>query len=489
MRRSQSPLTRILLVPPPNIENGAPSPYVPLGLLSLQAVANEAGGDVDLFFWPEALLIAHATASSEALSSAAAESIDTDRYSVVGLSTMCSSFHHSLNIARALKRRSPRTRIWLGGPQASVAPRRVLEAFPEIEAVFVGEGEATFRELLERQAGSPDLALAGLPGVCVRGVRFVPRPRIRDLDSLPFLDRAPGFLPSVTAAGRSENPDYIPVEAERGCPGRCTFCSTRLFWGNRVRRKTDARLIAELRRLQKLTNADAFCLMGDNLASPHHALMRFCAAARDQVPELRWHTSLKLDRLRVSDLDALWDGGCRGFFVGLESASQDTLDRTRKDADLQRELEVVYAAVERGFSVDTSLIIGFPWETEDDIRRTYNLHAQLLRHGVKRSLITVLSPLPGTHLQREYADRIVARAGLSKAALDDVPYGPETVEMMDHCPELFTQLGYFPTGAERTWVAAVAGAAGMLASHHADKRKKAAAGAGTVDAVVAGGGS
>jgi radical SAM superfamily enzyme YgiQ (UPF0313 family) len=207
--------------------------------------------------------------------------------------------------------------------------------------------------------------------------------------------------------------------------------------------------------------------LGDNLASPRKHLLSFCAAVRDHAPRYRWSGQLKLDRLEVPDLDVLWDGGCRAFFAGVESASQETLDRIGKAIDLEKELRLIEAAVDRGFAVTTSFIIGFPWETRDDIARTTSLHADLLRRGVYHSILSTVAPLPGTDLTRDSLGRLRKRAGLSLTTADNLPYGPATVELMDRCPELFTQLDYVETKATWAEVAAYAQVAMMVTARHA----------------------
>ncbi len=457
---------RILLVPPLNVVGGRLPPTLAYGLYSLQSTGRSHGG-VDVLSLAPLSGEEGPFRTSEQMVDAVVDLIDIDRYGIVGFSSMCSSFHHSLRAACELARRSPRTRIWLGGPHASIAPRALLDTMPEIEAVFVGEAEATFAAVLERRQLRHDFSLAGVPGVCTRDRQYVAREPIPDLDTLPYADEAPGFMDALTTSWEVGLDHDLTVEVERGCPGRCAFCSTTRFWGGRVRRKSNARVINEMRRLHDTTGGSSFQLLGDNLSSPREHLLSFCAAMRENAPEYRWSGQLKLDRLEESDLHVLWEGGCRAFFAGVESASQETLDRIGKAIDLERELRLVEAAVDRGFAVTTSFIIGFPWETRDDMARTTRLHADLLGRGVYHSILSTVAPLPGTDLTRACRGRLRRRAGLSLTTVDDLPYGPATVELIERCPELFTQLDYVENKATWAQVAAHAQAAMMITARHA----------------------
>ena len=464
-------MVRILLVPPPSIHLNQLQPFVPTGLLSLQVVAQDSGCVADVLSFSSLVASRRSFATSEELAAALAGGIDVDAYDAVGLSTMCSSFHHSLNLARLLKTRRTDLQVWVGGPHVSLAAGRVLNAYPDIDAVFVGETEATLGDVLEASKAAGRFCFDHVKGVVTRNSAFAPRKAIPNLDSLPFLDEADGFLDAFGSSKGIEFPDAVPLEAERGCPGSCGFCSTRLLWKNPPRRKSDARMLEEMHRLSRVTGMRQFSLIGDNFASPYDKLLRFCGTMHEQGPEYEWYCHLKLDRLVQEDLHALWEGGCRGFFVGIESASQRTLDRVHKGVNLQRELEVVYRAIDLGFFVVTSLIIGFPWETRADIDLTYQLHNALLQRGVSRSLVSVLCPLPGTELLQKYGEHVQPFRGLSKTAIDGLPYGSETWDLMRSCPELFTQLGYFDSEASWAEVAATADAAQMLTGYYARKKR------------------
>lgn len=454
-------MTRILLIPVPFVQGRRVVAHVPYGLLSLQAVAKQQGCEVPVLDLSP--LKGTVFCDSDELARAIAGLVGQSSQDVVGLSTMCSSFHHSLGVAIELRRRLPRLRIWLGGPQASVHPELLLKAFPEIEAVFVGEGEETFGEVLKRKGGDDPLAFAGVAGVYTRHHSFQPRGLIADLDSLPSIDLAPDYLPSYLAS-EDESSGGVPLESQRGCPGRCTFCSTRLYWGSQVRYKSDKRVIREMRALHTLTGNPLFCLFGDNFAASRQRLIAFSAAVAREAPELQWECCLTIDRLREEDLDLLWAGGCRKLFVGLESGSQSSLDRMRKGIDLSRSVNLVLRALERGIAIHASLIVGFPWEDGGDVNKTYMLHQELLRNGAYSHLTTVC-PLAGTVLEQNEAFEPVG--GYSAAAYDEVRHGPGAESIIGRCPRLFAHLGRFTTQElDPTQLSATVTAASMLTSYY-----------------------
>jgi anaerobic magnesium-protoporphyrin IX monomethyl ester cyclase len=464
-------MSRILLIPAPCIRDRHLEAYVPYGVLSLQAAACQYAGGVDVFSTYDNLADM-SLASSRTLAEAVIGHVKLQDYDTIGLSTMCNSFHHSLNMARCIKALAPETAIWMGGPHVSIISEHVLDVFPEVDAVFVGEGEATLSEVLTRRARG-EYGLQGIAGVYTREDSYTPRPAIENLDELPYISLAQDFLPTLSSAQPYNSPETIPLEASRGCPGRCSYCSTRLNWGRQVRRKSDTRLISEMRQLNELTGMPKFMLIGDNFGSPRERLIQFCRKMEREATDFVWHCNIKMDKLRLADLDALWEGNCRGIFVGIESASQDTLDRIHRDIDLERELQIVYRAIEMGFLIEASFIIGFPWETPRDIDRTFKLHCALLEHGVFRSQILVLCPLPGTDLTREMGSQVRFDRIVSQIAMDDIPADEETNELLLRYPTVFSQFGYFET-PNVSWIdiSATADAAHQLRSLYAYKHQE-----------------
>jgi radical SAM superfamily enzyme YgiQ (UPF0313 family) len=431
-------MPKVVLVPAPSVgPDGRMRRYLPLGLLSLRALAGRGPAEVDLSLPGDDLTRTRYRSSAELVADLASALPDLGGFDTVGLATMCSSFHHTLRLAREIKSRAPDLAVWLGGPHVSVVASEALHAFPDlIDAVFVGEGEGAFSEALARGRGGD------IEGVMTRAGELVPRPPLVDLDELPFIRLGEPELDVLRwQATERSAPVTIPFEVARGCPGRCTFCSTRRFWGRKVRRKSLGRIIEQMRRYHDETGVRRFEIMGDNLSASLPWLRKLCAALARDAPEMRWQADLKLDRMSGGDLDLLWRGGCRGFFVGVESGSQATLDRVRKGVDLDREVRLIDQALHHGFEVKTSLIVGFPWETAGDVDRTFRLHCELLEKGVSQSQVWLLCPLPGTDLLTEHEPRF-DRLG-SRIAMDGVPLDADTREMARRHPGLFAQLGRF----------------------------------------------
>ena len=68
---------------------------------------------------------------------------------VIGFSCYIWNWRLIQELLVELSKLSPETEIWLGGPEVSYDAGEILRQYPQVSGIMVGEGEATFRELLE----------------------------------------------------------------------------------------------------------------------------------------------------------------------------------------------------------------------------------------------------------------------------------------------------------------------------------------------------
>ena len=237
-----------------------------------------------------------------------------------------------------------------------------------------------------------------------------------------------------------------------------------------MRRMSPCRLLRDMKLVHETTHDKFFSLIGDNLGVPRNKFLSFCRSFSEVNDNFTWGCSLKLDRFAPDHLKVLWDAGCRSMFIGVESSSQETLDKVNKAARVDNEVSGLFCAIEMGFKVETSFIIGFPWETESEIRSTYDLHCSLLKAGAARSQVGILCPIPGTDIVK---DGDIAFDGLtSYVTQDDVCLSAEHGMLVDEHPLLFSHFGRYDTpNIRRPVLKAYAEAATRVAQLHLRQRR------------------
>ena len=268
-----------------------------------------------------------------------------------------------------------------------------------------------------------------------------------DLNALPFIDRELTKAHLYFEKWKKREP-FRYTMAGRDCQwGRCTFCSwTNLYPSFRVRRVES--LLDEIEMLVgEYGVKEIFDDTGNFPAGEW--LKKFCNGLieRGLDKEILFSCNMRFDFLanRPELTDLMKRAGFRKMKSGLESANQKTLDRINKNVRVEQIVEGCRLASEAGLDIQLTVMVGYPWETRDDARRTLDLARSLMARGYAEMLqATVVVPYPGTALFRDaLKNRWIRfepvdsweRYDMTEPALKTVDMGPE--EVMRLCSRIY----------------------------------------------------
>ena len=245
-----------------------------LGLMSLVAVCRQHGYDAEIYD-PKIDLARGRLALDPSLYPRLAARVCERRPSAVGMTTLGVQFPLCGTGGRGHSRFGPRPSDFARrAARHDFAPQN-SRAFPRVQRGGSGRAEESLIEILPRL---PRSSLAGIAGVSYRSetgaVESGPeRAVIADLDTLPVpaYDAYP-----IEALGLTT----IRVEAGRGCPFHCTFCSTASFFGRSYRLKSPARLRDEMRDLNQRYAINDFKLNHDLFTVNRDKVLAFCRTIR-----------------------------------------------------------------------------------------------------------------------------------------------------------------------------------------------------------------
>lgn len=379
-------------------ENG--QAYTPTGLLMVAAALREVGVEVELVDLQVEL-------EPQADPVKVLTSLIREGPRLVGISVMCDGLPFVVAAADAAKREAGDKIIVLGGPGVRFVAPQVVQRFPSIDCVVVGEGEVTSRELFPLLAGSkpgdaPAQALCGVHGIVYRDgdtvVETPARAPVEDLDTLP--------LPALDTLSLDRYTEF-GFTASRGCPFRCSFCTTTQLWGQSVRRYSPERTAQIFEQMVAATGGKkSYSFFDDTFTSRDDATDAVCRALRARRLNVQWNCLIRVNNLRPQTLHALSEAGCTGVSIGVESGSQRVLDRMNKGIRLSEATEGLQRAGECMRELTLFFIWGFPFEGVVDLRQTLTLMQRLgmvLPPRVRRTLgLSLLSPLPGSPIREEY---------------------------------------------------------------------------------------
>ncbi|MCX6000370.1 MAG: radical SAM protein, partial [Chloroflexi bacterium] len=225
-----------------------------------------------------------------------------------------------------------------------------------------------------------------------------------DLNRLPFIDR--DLTRWRLYSQKNGNYKHLPgtyTMAGRDCWWhKCTFCSwTTLYPRFRVR--SPESLLDEIGTLiERYRVREVFDDSGSFPAGEW--LEKFCRGMIDRG----YHRKVTMGcNMRFGSLDhdqyaLMRQAGFRYVLFGVESSSQQTLDRINKGIKVSDIVEGCRMAKKAGLQPHLTVMVGYPWETKEDALATLALVKDLFRRGCADTLqATIVVPYPGTPLFRE----------------------------------------------------------------------------------------
>jgi len=339
--------------------------------------------------------------------------IDNDSH-IIGFSVM---FTHAWPMVRELikltKMRFPNIPIIAGGEHVSGMYQLVLEESPAALCV-IGEGEETLCELLDAFEKKQDFKnIEGLvfKDTSADEIKETPRrPRIRDVDSIPWpswdqIDPM-RYLKTKVCIGPISG-RAIPMLASRGCPYQCTFCTSSNMWENIWRSRNVKDIVDEMQHYMKVYGANEFQLQDLNTIVNKKWIIELCKEIIDRSLNITWQipvgTSPSVIDKEVSVL--LKESGCKYVQLAPESGSERILKLIKKSVKLKDIEKAADCLIKTGIITSAMFIVGFPDKTMEDIKKTFSFIRNLARRGVHEIAVSNLVPLPCTEIFKNIQKR------------------------------------------------------------------------------------
>ncbi len=324
---------------------------------------------------------------------------DTDA-DLIGISFMTFNAPRAYEIAGRFRDRGKK--VIFGGFHPTFMPQ---EAKQHCDAVCIGEAEYNVPHMIED----------------FRAGRLRPfyRSQLVDLADLPVRPRR------ALQRRRYLTPNVL--QATRGCPYRCKFCSIAAFHRYQIRTRPVEAVVAELRGLGRHV-----VFMDDNIIGDRdYALQLFEA----MIPlKKRWFSQCGIHITEDRELlDLAVRSGCGGLFVGLESLCQDNLSNWSKGPNRSRDyVRQVGELHKAGIGVFAGFVFGSDGDTPEVFKKTLEF---LDEADIDALQATRLTPFPGTALfdEMENEGRIFDR-DWSHYDFGHVVYRPlnMSIQTLDH---------------------------------------------------------
>jgi radical SAM superfamily enzyme YgiQ (UPF0313 family) len=292
---------------------------------------------------------------------------------LIAISAMGHAVIRSIDIAKEFRKRGKT--VVMGGYMVSLMPE---EAKKYCDSVIIGDGEKSF----------------------VRMVEDYKRGNLQPFYDMP-LDKLTYPLPKYELLAEKKIGDFLPVQAGRGCPNSCSFCSVYCLYKNTYLKREISEVIRDIRRIKEL-GYKKFLLLDDNILSDRTYMIALCAEIKKLG--MQWMSQCSINIADDEEmLKIAYDSGCRTLSFGIESISQESLNSMQKAwakaEDYSRQIRKISEA---GIDVSTEMVVGADGDTLLSIEQTADF---ITENKIVVPRFYILTPIPGTVFHRQMMEQ------------------------------------------------------------------------------------
>lgn len=319
-----------------------------------------------------------------------------DDVDLVGLSVMTARATRAYQIADEYRKRG--VPVVFGGSHPTLVPD---ESMQHADSIVMGEAELTWPQVLE------DVQNNKLQQV-------YKSPRWVDMDEVPIPRR--DLISAKATFGATS------IQATRGCPFDCNFCTVTKFFGGSYRYRSVDLVIEELEQ-EIARGKKSFFFVDDNIiANRRYARQLF----ERMIPlKIKWGGQASITAAKDPEVLRLAaESGCMALFVGIESISKETLHNAHKDFNNPDNYEESFKKYhDNGITILAGMIFGFDEDDESTFERTVEF---LVKHRIGLANFGVLTPLPGTDVYKNLnAENRIFERDWSKYGASQVTFYPK----------------------------------------------------------------
>lgn len=330
--------------------------------------------------------------------------VQTFEPDMVGFSTMAYNFAQGLSLATRIKQEYKDIPIMFGGSHATGRPEIVQEN--AIDFAIIGEGEKTTLELVNciNEKSNDFERIKGISfkknGVVIK---TPPQERITNLDELPFPDRS--LLPINKYKGHELkflfNRKVATMHTARGCIGHCTFCPTPVQWPGGWYARSVKNVVDEVQSLVNDYGIETIFFADEDFMNDRNRVYGICAEIITRRIKVLWFCFCKVVNVEENILRRMREAGCVNLLIGIESLQDNSLQKIAKKITINNTIEAIKIVHKVGLIIGGSYLIGYPWETLDEMLSGLKMFKKL---GIDHIYLNFITPFPGTPIYKSYQE-------------------------------------------------------------------------------------
>jgi len=311
------------------------------------------------------------------------ESVDTVNFDtdadLIGITGITSQINRGYEIADAFRKIGKK--VVMGGIHVSAMPD---EAKDHADSILIGEAEDLWEVIIEDFRNNRLKKEYTADAYTDFKKLVIPRYDLLKLDRY--------------RSSTGKNIPRLPIQASRGCPFNCKFCSVTKFWGPKIRTKPLENIEKELLQIKSLGTNRIF-FTDDNFIADISYTKNLIDLLKKH--DFSWICQVSTNIYRHENLIVeMSKAGCSAVYMGIETFSKENLEDINKNFNKMADYDSLFALFNKSnIRITASMIVGLDGDTRETLEYMVR---QLIHLKVSYALFYILMPLPGTQLREQF---------------------------------------------------------------------------------------
>jgi radical SAM superfamily enzyme YgiQ (UPF0313 family) len=400
---------KILLIYPYFIEKRLQEDDIqapPIGLFNVAAVLKENDYDIEILNWY----------SIQETPDKIKETLIKKKPDLIGFSILHANRFGGIEIARTAKGINPHVKIVFGGIGATLLWEHLLQHFPEIDYIILGEGDYTLLNLVNVLGHETLNELKNVKGLAFRQDNRIIK--TDDSEPIPDLNQLP--QPAKHFA-------YNTLTSTRGCTWNCHFCGSPGFWGRKIRFRSPEHFVEEIELLYQ-KGIRFFYFADDTFTIKKDRVLEICRLIIQKDLAITWNAIARVSDIEGEFLSWMRKAGCAQISYGVESGSEKIRAiLTKKITNTQ--IKTAFSLTrEYGILARAYFIYGSPQESWETIQETIDLMNEIKPLS---AIFYILDLYPGTEFYKRFQRTTKITDDIWLKPIEGIMYAETDPELTD----------------------------------------------------------
>lgn len=305
----------------------------------------------------------------------------------------------ALQVTKAIKKTKTNLPIVWGGWHTSMFPEQTLKDEECIDVTVQGQGEETFKEIVDAFASNSELS--NIKGICYKNangeiIKNAPR-IITKMDEFSDVNYDLIDVEKYFEKKGKRQLDYI---SSTGCFFRCSFCADPFVYNRKWTGISPEIMVNKLEKLYAKYKFTDLNLQDETYFTYRDRVIEISEKLIEKDLKFTWAATMRADqgsRMSFEDFEICAKSGLRRLLIGVESGSQEMMDWLKKDIKIEQVFSCAAICKKLNISVQFPFIVGFPEETDKSVEETVKVALQLNKmHKSFQTPVFYFKPYPGT---------------------------------------------------------------------------------------------